>query len=616
MTRKLCPPLVLLLTLAAAATCVAAVEDPSMPGGDKALVADGHVFHDVGALWNHVTNWGLIGANAGATCTWCDAPSARWPGETGDDYLWAAGLWVGGRVLGETLVSTGQFDREIMATDAAGDTIFSTASGAVGGSRYPWPDPDDDGDGLEDEDPLNGLDDDEDGLVDEDFAAVSDQHFRCTMSDYTPLSTELYPDHTPLMVSVVQNSYQWSAPEAADFIGYDYAVTNDGVAAIEDVYLGMFADFEIPANPLIGGEQNDLAEYYEGVAADANGRQVDVRLAYMHDETEDHPYIGFVLCGHTVDAAGVTAPTEISVSGMQIMKPNVDFIYGGDPTNDAERYELLSTAGIDSGSPSWAPRDYRVLLCCGPFPTLAPGATVEFQTALVIGEDLDALIATAAEAVSTWQGQTFDRDEDPSNGDEYVVRWLREDEVPVPAFYGRIAVRHVSGCVALEIATNVALEEGLVVARLGTAGVPDRTWSGAEISATGGGLSIVDTDAVGWPRIYELRLLVDGVETCLDRVEVTQPVRDAPELSVGPNPFNPRLEIDYVLTRGGPVEVTVTDLRGRVVRRLLDESRPAGAGTLVWDGKDDAGRGLASGVYRVHLASNGYVVEAGATLVR
>jgi flagellar hook assembly protein FlgD len=45
------------------------------------------------------------------------------------------------------------------------------------------------------------------------------------------------------------------------------------------------------------------------------------------------------------------------------------------------------------------------------------------------------------------------------------------------------------------------------------------------------------------------------------------------------------------------VSVDLYDLRGRRVRRLVDEVRPAGGSVTVWDGRDDDGRGMSSGVY-------------------
>jgi len=64
-----------------------------------------------------------------------------------------------------------------------------------------------------------------------------------------------------------------------------------------------------------------------------------------------------------------------------------------------------------------------------------------------------------------------------------------------------------------------------------------------------------------------------------------------------PNPFNPETTIEYVVPSDGPVSLTVFDTRGRQVRVLVDERKPAGRHAVSWDGRDDDGHPLASGVY-------------------
>ena len=83
-----------------------------------------------------------------------------------------------------------------------------------------------------------------------------------------------------------------------------------------------------------------------------------------------------------------------------------------------------------------------------------------------------------------------------------------------------------------------------------------------------------------------------------------------------PNPFNPRAEIRYVAPRDGPVRVSVHDLRGRRVRELVHEHRPAGAHAAVWNGRDDSGRDLPSGVYYVRARSSDGEAFLKVTLVR
>lgn len=64
-----------------------------------------------------------------------------------------------------------------------------------------------------------------------------------------------------------------------------------------------------------------------------------------------------------------------------------------------------------------------------------------------------------------------------------------------------------------------------------------------------------------------------------------------------PNPFRGQTEIRYVLPEAGPVDVTVLDASGALVRRLVDRALPAGPHEIVWDGKDESGSPVASGRY-------------------
>ena len=84
-----------------------------------------------------------------------------------------------------------------------------------------------------------------------------------------------------------------------------------------------------------------------------------------------------------------------------------------------------------------------------------------------------------------------------------------------------------------------------------------------------------------------------------------------------PNPFNPRTEIRFELARSGSPNVAVFDVRGRKVRDLLsDQPLAAGVHTLVWDGRDDAGRDVASGLYVCRVEDGGQRLERKMTLLR
>jgi len=70
-----------------------------------------------------------------------------------------------------------------------------------------------------------------------------------------------------------------------------------------------------------------------------------------------------------------------------------------------------------------------------------------------------------------------------------------------------------------------------------------------------------------------------------------------------PNPFNPRTTISFTLPQRGHVRLAIYSADGRLVRTLIDETTPAGFREVPWDGKDDRGATVSSGVYFYRLES-------------
>jgi hypothetical protein len=64
-----------------------------------------------------------------------------------------------------------------------------------------------------------------------------------------------------------------------------------------------------------------------------------------------------------------------------------------------------------------------------------------------------------------------------------------------------------------------------------------------------------------------------------------------------PNPFNPETNIEFLLRESGPVKIEIYNLLGQKVRILMDQYLEKGQRSVKWDGKDQAGKDLASGVY-------------------
>ncbi|HYJ32658.1 MAG TPA: S8 family serine peptidase [Candidatus Binatia bacterium] len=68
-----------------------------------------------------------------------------------------------------------------------------------------------------------------------------------------------------------------------------------------------------------------------------------------------------------------------------------------------------------------------------------------------------------------------------------------------------------------------------------------------------------------------------------------------------PNPFNPVTTIRFELAQGGRASLRVYSAQGRLVRTLVNERLDAGGYRIRWDGRDEAGRGVASGIYFYEL---------------
>ena len=126
--------------------------------------------------------------------------------------------------------------------------------------------------------------------------------------------------------------------------------------------------------------------------------------------------------------------------------------------------------------------------------------------------------------------------------------------------------------------------------------------------------------------LVRFRFFSDGFVTgwgwWVDNVRVEADVTNAPSsarLALDqnvPNPFNPNTTIGFSLPRQTSVKLQIFDVRGRLVRTLVDETRGAGEHRVVWDGTDQSGRTAASGVYLYRMAADGQVMQNKMTLVK
>ncbi len=71
-----------------------------------------------------------------------------------------------------------------------------------------------------------------------------------------------------------------------------------------------------------------------------------------------------------------------------------------------------------------------------------------------------------------------------------------------------------------------------------------------------------------------------------------------------PNPFNPETIIEFSLPQRGDVKLTIYNIKGQQIRILVNEKKEKGENRIIWDGRDDRGRIMASGIYFCQLVAS------------
>jgi len=83
-----------------------------------------------------------------------------------------------------------------------------------------------------------------------------------------------------------------------------------------------------------------------------------------------------------------------------------------------------------------------------------------------------------------------------------------------------------------------------------------------------------------------------------------------------PNPFNPSTVVDYSVARKSQINISVFNILGQRVKTLVDREADAGQYQAVWDGADDNGNQVASGIYFYKMSTAGFVETRKMVLMR
>ena len=298
-----------------------------------------------------------------------------------------------------------------------------------------------------------------------------------------------FEGHSGLGLSVAQKVYQFNS---AGHALIEFFITLDANAtALNDVYLGFFADIDVPnadnsdtpADDKIGFAKNGQAPFiYDNVA-----------------KAENTPLLGAKILG-TDKAIVVCWPVD------------------DEPTDDAGWYaRLRGDADQFNGD---TPADTRFLLSYGPI-SLAPGESVTFPVAVAQAED-----------VAAFAGELVD-------AEKFYVDGLK----------------------------------GPALKKI---------------------MPVLEQFAAESNRLPERLQLHKNY----------------------PNPFNPETKIRFDIPRAQPVLLTIYNAAGQRVKNLVDRELAAGSYSVRWDGTNDSGDTLASGVYLAVLRAGEFVARIKLTYLK
>jgi hypothetical protein len=124
-------------------------------------------------------------------------------------------------------------------------------------------------------------------------------------------------------------------------------------------------------------------------------------------------------------------------------------------------------------------------------------------------------------------------------------------------------------------------------------------------TASGGNFLISDIFQLGAPVTLPIIWINEG------SVDITLAPQPEPEIrsletrisSIHPNPFNPQTTVAFELSTAARVVIRIYDVRGALVRSLVDNEMSSGTHSAVWNGVDDAGRSATSGIYFVRMVA-------------
>ncbi len=345
------------------------------------IVQDDWAYHQIGTLWQRVTNFGFAGDDAYENRT----PSCDWPGGSGNSYLYRGTIWLTARI--DNVIHSSQADDHEFASIDSVHTLTG----------------------------INAVRSEED-----------------TYTRYYDVQAPLADGHIPLGLEITERTFAWSESFRDDFIIYEYTIKNVGIDSdaddypdtpqdLQEFYFTYRLDADVSKRADWDAEmkfsnQDDLGacnafwgwieQYFPAWWAKANGfftaENADSSMMFMwdadnpdyHADNGQEDDTGNPGADGTLQSPGFicfkvmkTDPPEFRVSSF-----HQNHIYN-DPATDQEAYDRMMASRVFEGPVVLRgvpyPYDYRAILTLGPLDQLAYGDSVVITAAIGVGVDVD-----------------------------------------------------------------------------------------------------------------------------------------------------------------------------------------------------------------------------------
>ena len=135
-------------------------------------------------------------------------------------------------------------------------------------------------------------------------------------------------------------------------------------------------------------------------------------------------------------------------------------------------------------------------------------------------------------------------------------------------------------------------------------------WDGIAMWTTGDVFKVIYTNLLTAADLYRFTPVYTGLE------ENVTTIKEFKLFQNFPNPFNPSTNINYQIPKVSHVTLKIYNTLGQHIKTLVDEKLESGKYGVVWDGKNEIGLNVASGLYFYRLDSPAYVKTVKMILIR